>query len=648
MRLKPGILALLACVCAVSAAAQAPPPTFSNEVVRIFQQNCQTCHHPGDIAPFSLMDYPSARPYALSIKAAVQTGEMPPWKPVPGHGQFRDTRRLTPEQIDTIVRWADAGAPEGNPAQLPPPLTFPDGWTLGQPDLVLRMNEFTVPGGSDLYRCFSIPVNLTAGRYVSAIDIRPGNRSVVHHVLAFGDSNGLSAGLDAMQPGEGYTCFGGPGFTPDDDFFAGWAPGMRAMVFDPGTGLRLRANSRVAIQVHYHPRGDGARDATQIGIYFSRTPVDKIVRVLPLVNTTFVLPAGAPRTRVTASFTIPPLSLFNSHIVGIAPHMHLLGREMKVEARSSSEVLTPLIYINDWDFEWQSVYFYRQPIPLPGGSTVSFEAFYDNSADNPRNPNSPPKDVRWGEETTDEMALVFFLYTTDSEHLSPPQATSAGLVNAASFSVGAAAPGTIVSLFGSGFSSAYEAASSLPLPRRLAGGTRVTVGGVEAPLFYVSPAQINFQVPYEVPAGSAEVRIIRAGDNAAQAFQITVGIASPGIFVVNGAAAALNARSGALVTAAAPVPRGEFVSLFASGLGAVSPAVTSGAAPSGVVSTTNTVTVMVGNTRAEVSFAGLAPNFAGLYQVNFRVPSDAPVGDGVPVKIVMAGAESNSAALAVR
>ncbi len=643
-RVLPFVAAL-----ALAAAAQAQAPTFSGEVVRIFQQNCQSCHHPGDIAPFSLMDYQSARPYADRIKSQVTARIMPPWKPLLGEGDFLDARVLTSQQIDTIARWADAGTPQGNPNDLPPPLTFPDGWVLGTPDLVLRMDEFTVPSGSDLYRCFSLPTNFTENRYISGVEVRPGNRSLVHHVLLFGDPSGQSRALDERDAGPGYTCFGGPGFDPDPAFFNGFVPGLRPSFLSPGLGQQLRAGSRIAMQVHYHPHNGGGTDLTQVGLYFSRTPVDKIVRVVPLLNTTFVIPAGNPWYEVRASVTTPPLSLANAHIVAIAPHMHLLGREIKVQATYPGNRVVPLIHIGDWDFNWQGLYTYRQAVPFPGGSTAEFFAHYDNSANNLNNPNSPPRDVRWGEATTDEMALVFLMATLDSEHLGPPQVSAGGLVNAASYVGGASAPGAIVSLFGSGFGSAWESAATLPLPRRLAGGTRVTVGGVEAPLFYVSPSQINFQIPFEVSTATATVTVTRGDDGQSQSMSLTLANAQPGIFTYGtGSAAALNAQTGALVSAENPVGRGEWVAVYASGLGRVLPAAQSGAPPQALSSTAEPVTVLVGNSRAEVNFSGLAPNFAGLYQVNFRVPADVAPGAEVPLKLSVSGLESNVSKLAIR
>lgn len=418
--LRVGILVLLAGVaCLTSRMGRAQEPiTFSNRVARIFQKNCQSCHHPGDIAPFSLMDFESARPYADAIRRATEERRMPPWKPVPGFGEFKDARVLSQEEIDVLAQWAHAGAPEGDPAEQPPPLEFTDGWVLGAPDLVISMPvEFTPDQTKEQYRCFTIPTGLTQDQFVAAVDIRPGNRRVVHHVLLFSDSMGFSQALDDAEEGPGYTCFGGPGFLPDFRFAGGWVPGLRARLSDEGTGMLLTSGGRMVMQVHYNPSGAPETDRTEVGIYFARGRINKLIRVLPLINTDFVIPAGEPRHRVTASFTIP--RGLDVHVVFIAPHMHLLGREMKVEAVLLDGTTVPLIYINNWDFEWQGIYDYVKAVPLPGGTRVQLEAFYDNSASNLRNPHSPPKDVTWGEATTDEMCIAFIGFTIDLENLAP-------------------------------------------------------------------------------------------------------------------------------------------------------------------------------------------------------------------------------------
>lgn len=399
-----------------------PTPTFNKEVVRIFQNSCQTCHHPGDIAPFSLMSYKEARPWARAIREQVVLRKMPPWKPTPGCGDFRDARGLSQEEINTIVAWVDAGAPEGEPNDLPAPLEFPDGWPLGAPDLVIQPDtDYTPPTQSDMYRCFSVPVeSLRGNRQIAALTVKPGNPKIVHHVIAYADPTGVSARLDAQDPGPGYTCFGGPGFDinfaslDSSPFLGGWAPGSRGYFAPEGTGIKLENRGRVVIQVHYYPTGTPETDRTTLGFYFAKTPVQRQLLVLPLLNQSFVIPPGAKNYEVTAQ-SPAQLGLISAKIWGVTPHMHLLGRKIKVElTRPSTAQPECLINIEDWDFNWQGSYLYKNPIEFAGGARLKLTAIYDNSTDNPRNPNDPPKPVRWGEGTADEMALAFIGFTLDA------------------------------------------------------------------------------------------------------------------------------------------------------------------------------------------------------------------------------------------
>jgi len=423
-------LALVSARQRVSRPPAAPPPvagpTFSNEVVRIFQDHCQSCHHPGDIAPFSLMTYADAQPHALEIRLMTKTHQMPPWKPVDGCGAFLEPRVLSQDQIDLISKWVENGAPEGNRADLPAPRAFDSGWVLGQPDDVFgSADSFTPPIGRDTYRCFSIPTHLAGDKYVSAVDVHPGDRNTVHHVIAFIDQTGESQKLDENDPGPGYDCFGDAGFTPTDPSAAtlgGWAPGSRPIVLPDGVAYKLPANSRVVLQVHYHPHGpDPLPDKTEIGVYYASKPPAKLLRIVPLINTTFTIPPGNANYPVTAGLAPHPYE--NTplpvpvHLWLVAPHMHLLGRKMTVTATLPDGTKSCLINIDDWDFNWQGQYRYADPIALPVGTKLSLEAFYDNSSNNPRNPNTPPKPVSWGEQTTDEMCIAFLGVTLDAEDL---------------------------------------------------------------------------------------------------------------------------------------------------------------------------------------------------------------------------------------
>ena len=394
------------------------PITFSNQIVRLFQEQCQVCHHPGEVAEFSLMDYESAKPWARQIKSATQRGYMPPWRPVPGHGDFLGERVLTQAEVDLIARWVDSGAPEGNPEELPEPLVFNKDWTLGEPDLVVEMpvDYMPDPNSDDDYRCFSIPTGLTERHHISAVEVRPGNRKIVHHVILYADPTGNSVGLSPNDGQPGYACFGDGGFGFGGDLLTeagtlgGWAPGNRPQVLPAGSAYNVRAGSRLALQVHYHPDGTPQTDRTRIGLYFSDEPNPKNAIIIPVINDNFTIPAGASNHRVTAGFT----NFFGVRfrVFAVTPHMHLLGRQIRLD-RFAGGGETPMVYIDDWSFDWQDTYTYKEATVIEPGDRVELQAWYDNTAANPFNPNQPPRDVGWGERTVDEMCIVFLSGTIE-------------------------------------------------------------------------------------------------------------------------------------------------------------------------------------------------------------------------------------------
>ena len=393
------------------------PPTFSNEVVRILQSRCQTCHRPGEHAPFPLLTYRDVYERRDDIKDAVRGRVMPPWKPVPGFGDFAEPRRLTDAELTTLVSWLEAGAPEGDRAKLPAPRVFPEGWRLGPPDHVLEMAEaFTVPAkASDVYRCFLIPTNFPEDRWVTKVEFAPGDRKLVHHILSYIDTGSAAAELDKADPGPGYTCFGGPGFLPAGGL-SGWAPGIQPRVTDSGVGMLLPKGSTVVLQMHYNNSATESRtDRTRLALHFAEGPIEKRQRGMAVVNRTFTIPPGERRYEVRGSLTVPAGR--DLHANTIAPHMHLLGREMKVTATYPDGTVRPLIHIDDWDFNWQGNYTFTQPIPLPAGTRIDMVAVFDNSVENLRQPSRPPRPVSWGEGTTDEMAIVFLGFTLDNERI---------------------------------------------------------------------------------------------------------------------------------------------------------------------------------------------------------------------------------------
>jgi hypothetical protein len=248
------------------------------------------------------------------------------------------------------------------------------------------------------------------------VDIQPGNRAIVHHVILFIEDGDESVQLDAQDPGPGYTCFGGPEAEVVGDMGA-WAPGVRPQFLPEGVGWRIPAGARVIMQVHYRPNGNPEVDHTRLGLYFARGPVRKQLYSIYIANTDFTIPPGNSRYRVTTRFRVP--SSLDVHVINVAPHMHLLGREMQVSLRLPNGQTQCLVNIDDWDFNWQAFYSFHEPVAVPRNSLVNVTAYFDNSADNPNNPNSPPRPVSWGEKTTDEMCLAIVSFTVDQQHLGP-------------------------------------------------------------------------------------------------------------------------------------------------------------------------------------------------------------------------------------
>ncbi len=402
---------------AAKSASHAPKPqgtvTFAKDVAPILYQNCTSCHRAGQVAPFTLSSYADAKTHARQIALVTHQRLMPPWK-ADSHGEFQDERRLSDAQIAVLKRWADGGAKPGNLAAAPPAPKFAPGWALGKPDLVLGPPAAFPVGaeGRDIYRCFVVPAVADQDRYVSTIDVHPGNRAVVHHVIAYLDTSGQARKLDAQDPGPGYSNFGGIGFLPAG-MLGGWAPGTVARPLPAGTGILLPKGADVVLEVHYHKDGKPETDRTQVAVYFSKGTVDRPLHILPLVNTGIRIPPGDKAYEAHASLPVP----FDATLFNIFPHMHTLGRQMTVTATLPDGTQRRLIHVPDWDFSWQGFYSYKEPDKLPRGTHVDMVARYDNSADNPRNPSSPPKEVTWGEQTTDEMCLAFLGFTIDAEHI---------------------------------------------------------------------------------------------------------------------------------------------------------------------------------------------------------------------------------------
>ena len=398
--------------------ATAARPTYCKDVAPILQKNCQECHRPGQVGPFSLETYDQARKRASDIAAVVEDRAMPPWKSDPHIGvKFKDVRALSEEDIATVLAWVQADAPEGNRADLPPNPKFPDDWQFGTPDLVVDIGaDFNVPAdGDDIYRCFVVPTHLETDQYVAAVEYRPGNRRVVHHILAFVDTSGKARERDQAEPGPGYACFGGPG-EPIHGGLGGWAPGNQASFLPDGIGRSLPKQSDVIVQVHYHPQGKAETDRSKIGLYFSKKPVKQVMHWGVVINPGLELTPGQSNIEVKAAWEVPVDVTAHS----VLPHMHLLGHDMQISVKFPDGRIQDLIKVPDWDFNWQYTYQFEKPLEIPKGSLVYLVSHYDNSASNPRNPHKPPKLVKWGEATTDEMCIGFLGVTKKGQDLTKP------------------------------------------------------------------------------------------------------------------------------------------------------------------------------------------------------------------------------------
>lgn len=418
-----------ACLVGALSAADTPAGgaavTFNHDIAPIVFQNCMACHRPGEVGPFPLTTYGEVKKKAKTILGVVDDGFMPPWHAA-SHGQFLNERKLTAEQKSQFRAWFDAGMPEGAASDLPPAPQFTSGWQLGEPDLVLDAGEdYTLAAeGRDVYRCFVLPTHNEKDRWVSAVEVRAGNRAVVHHALLYLDTSGKARELDARDEGIGYTSFGGVGFVPSGGL-GGWAPGITPSALPKGVAYQLPAGADVVLQVHYHRSGKVETDRTKIGIFYSREPVDKRYRSIPISYRRLKIPAGEANYLVEQKAPVPQAIT----VLAITPHMHLLGKEMKVEAQLPGGEKQLLVDVPNWDFNWQTTYWFKQPPSIPRGSGLRLTARFDNSSTNPNNPSSPPREVTYGEETTNEMCLAFLGFTLDSEHLLKEKSTASLTTN---------------------------------------------------------------------------------------------------------------------------------------------------------------------------------------------------------------------------
>jgi mono/diheme cytochrome c family protein len=386
--------------------------TYAGHVAKIVNDHCINCHRPGDVAPFSLVGYDATKKQSANIISATESKRMPPWKAVAGFGEFKHENRLSESEIAILKRWNEQKSPRGDKSKEPPIPVFPTAeWALGKPDVVIAPSKpFKLEAeGEDVYRNFVFDLNLKEPVYVNAIDVKPSNKKVVHHIIAFLDAYGRSQKIaDQNTDGqEGYTSSGGGIGTIPTGSLGGWAPGVRADYTEPGTGFLLKPGTKIVMQVHYHKSGKAETDQTKLGLYFAKKPVTKPLEIFWMANPAFRLPAGANNHRVAWNVPVP----VDSTVYYVMPHMHLLGKSMQARVKFPDGSTKPLVFVDKWDFNWQLIYTLKEPMFLPAGSKVSVEAFYDNSSANTNNPSDPPVAVTWGEQTTDEMALLVVGYS---------------------------------------------------------------------------------------------------------------------------------------------------------------------------------------------------------------------------------------------
>jgi hypothetical protein len=402
-------------------------PTFTRDVAPILYRHCTSCHRPGEIAPMSLLTFADARPWAAAIRDEVGDGRMPPWHAEAPRGTFLHERRLSSDEKSTLLKWASGGAPEGDPKDLPAAPVYTEGWTIGKPDVVFAMAEaYSVPAdGIVNYEHFYIATNFTEVTWVKAVEVRPGSRGVVHHVLAYYRAAPDLARTPIMSPldpshSQLPAGSGPPGRHPAQPgakrLLASYAPGTNAQVMPAGTALRLEPGGIIELQIHYSTNGEPASDRTSVGLVFAKgsTPPREVL-ASAFLNGAFTLPAGRANVAVETGVVF----LQDVTVWGLFPHTHLRGKKWKYVAELPDGTRQTVLDVPRYDFNWQTYYVFKEPLQLPRGTRLYGTAWYDNSAGNKSNPD-PKADVKWGDQVWEEMQYTGIL-------VSPVQAPKARL-----------------------------------------------------------------------------------------------------------------------------------------------------------------------------------------------------------------------------
>lgn len=429
--------------------AQSSAPTFSADVAPILYKNCTTCHRPGGLGPFSLIDYQGAKDNAKEMRDAVATGYMPPWHADAPHGTFVNDRRLSDQEKQTLLRWLDAGLPKGDAKALPKPPVYPSSWSIGTPDAVMTMPDaYTVPAaGTIAYQYFEVPTNFTEDKWVQSLEILPGAREVVHHVLVFARVPRGAAPAPAPAPAVPGAAPSGarpapprpvlvrnpahgipetpttPGAPPSEQprevgsLIGTTAPGTNVLTFPPGTALKIPAGSVLTFQMHYTAHGHEMKDQTSVGMIFAKSPPEEQILASSFQNGAFTIPAGATNYQVPGEIGFrEPVRIW-----ALFPHTHVRGVRWEYQLVKPDGTKEMILNVPNYDFNWQTYYMFAKPLDIPAGGKIESMAWYDNSSAKKTNPD-PTKDVKWGDQTWEEMQYTGFLYTINSRRLNPAPA----------------------------------------------------------------------------------------------------------------------------------------------------------------------------------------------------------------------------------
>lgn len=366
--------------------------TYAADVAKVVQDRCQSCHRAGQVGPFALASYDDARRHAAMIKEVVDERRMPPWHADPRYGHFQNDRSLTPRERATLIAWVDQGAPLGDPNALPRPRSFPDGWSIGTPDLVFEMPEPYVVAAQGVlsYVNVRVPTHFTEDRWVQAAEAVPGDRSVVHHIIVYVDDHAKNQ----AWKGQGHLC--------------GFAPGDLPSVYPAGTAKKIPAGSDLVFQIHYTPSGTVRSDRSRVGLIFAKGTVEHRAYTRGIAQPRFLIPPGAENHPVRSSFTFAR----DAHVLSFMPHMHLRGKSFQYEATFPDGHKQMLLSVPAFDFGWQSSYVLDAPMAMPKGTRIDCLAHFDNSDGNPANPD-PKSPVTWGEQTFEEMMIGYIDYVED-------------------------------------------------------------------------------------------------------------------------------------------------------------------------------------------------------------------------------------------